>query len=1189
MYLKSMELQGFKSFPDRTKLAFDRGMIAVVGPNGSGKSNIGDAIRWVLGEQSTKTLRGAKMEDVIFGGTVKRRPSGFAQVQITFDNTGREFDIDSDEVTISRKFYRSGESEYRINQMNVRLKDIHELLMDTGIGRDGYSIIGQGRIAEIVSAKSTDRREIFEEAAGISKFRYRKEEALKRLALAQENLLRLNDILGEIEGRIEPLRIQSQKAKKFVELEEQRKTLQISLWVSQLKELKERIRKQQEQILSRQSEYDANNAALQRTEQEIERIYADIQKLAVSAEEVRSRRTGYQQRISQIDSELAVNQNDIAHTQEMGIRVDMQIAQLTEQKKHNEQYLAQNAQALAEKEQELAGTEQELARCREKMGKAQQVIIALQNKIDEDNASLSALQQVLSEYRLGQATREAQIASLVSTIETRKSRIAQLEQELAQAQQELSIEREAHAQQEETIVQRGNMADGYLLKRKNQAAKLEQAVSEIRELAAKVRDKQNRAKMFEDLEKNLDGYQHSVRAIMAQVRQGNLTGIDGPVSRLITVEKEYTYAVETALGFAMQNIVVKDEQAAKQAISYLKRSGSGRATFLPLTTVRGRLLEEKNLSQNAGYLGLASELVSCQEEYRPVVNFLLGRTAVVETIDDAVQMARKFSHRFRIVTLDGSVINAGGSMAGGSQNRNASLLSRAAEIQSLEREISVLSEQGRTKNEQKNRLVEQLSSLDEQIARFREQTASLAIEQAKRQERLQMLEEKIGSSSSGLSQAKLEMEELSRQLAELQSGQTDDTQLVGETMDKINVLTGLIASKREELVIRESKLSQDNAEGNALEIRLAGQRKDVESLHGRAEEIRRASEEYDGRMQEFVAERKSFEEKRRKIREAQLALSEERETLLTRMDAAQEELAELSGQNAKLESQATQLRTQEKSYLSFREKISTELSKVQERVSFVQGNYDEIIAKLFDEYELTHSEAQGIARPVEDVSAAQAKLSDLRGRIRALGSVNVAAIEEYEQLHARYQFLKEQIGDAEVSRKELLELVNDLTSNMKTLFTECFEKVNRNFGTIFRELFGGGKAYFKLTDAENVLESGIEIFVEPPGKIIRNLSALSGGEQAFVAIAIYFAILKVKPTPFCVLDEIEAALDDVNVGKYAAYLKTLASGIQFILITHRRGTMEEADILYGVTMQEEGVSKLLKMDIDEIENRILSE
>ncbi len=501
----------------------------------------------------------------------------------------------------------------------------------------------------------------------------------------------------------------------------------------------------------------------------------------------------------------------------------------------------------------------------------------------------------------------------------------------------------------------------------------------------------------------------------------------------------------------------------------------------------------------------------------------------------------------------------------------------------------MLSEQGRTKNEQKNRLAEQLSSLDEQIARFREQMASLAIEQAKRQERLQMLEEKIGSSSSGLSQAKLEMEELSRQLAELQSGQTDDTQLVGETMDKINVLTGLIASKREELVIRESKLSQDNAEGNALEIRLAGQRKDVESLHGRAEEIRRASEEYDGRMQEFVAERKSFEEKRRKIREAQLALSEERETLLTRMGAAQEELAELSGQNAKLESQATQLRTQEKSYLSFREKISTELSKVQERVSFVQGNYDEIIAKLFDEYELTHSEAQGIARPVEDVSAAQAKLSDLRGRIRALGSVNVAAIEEYEQLHARYQFLKEQIGDAEVSRKELLELVNDLTSNMKTLFTECFEKVNRNFGTIFRELFGGGKAYFKLTDAENVLESGIEIFVEPPGKIIRNLSALSGGEQAFVAIAIYFAILKVKPTPFCVLDEIEAALDDVNVGKYAAYLKTLASGIQFILITHRRGTMEEADILYGVTMQEEGVSKLLKMDIDEIENRILSE
>ncbi len=1184
-----MELQGFKSFPDRTKLTFDRGMIAVVGPNGSGKSNIGDAIRWVLGEQSTKTLRGAKMEDVIFGGTAKRRPGGFAQVQITFDNTGREFDIDSDEVAISRKFYRSGESEYRINQMNVRLKDIHELLMDTGIGRDGYSIIGQGRIAEIVSAKSTDRREIFEEAAGISKFRYRKEEALKRLALAQENLLRLNDILGEIEGRIEPLRLQSQKAKKFVELEEQRKTLQISLWISQLKELKGRIQKQQEQILSRQGEYDANHAALERTEQEIERVYADIQKAAVLAEEVRSRRAGYQQRISQIDSELAVNQNDIAHTQELGIRVDMQIAQLTEQKKNQQQMLGQNEQALAQKEQELAAAQQQLSGCREQVSQVQQQVISLQNKIQADTASLSALQQVLSDYRLGQATREAQIASITSTVETRKTRISQLEQELSAAEEELTVQRQAHAQQQDVLTRRGNMTDGYLLKRKNQAAKLEQAVSQIRELASKVRDQQNRVKLFEDLEKNLDGYQHSVRAVMAQARKGNLFGIEGPVSRLISVEQAYTYAVETALGFAMQNIIVRDEQAAKQAISYLKRAASGRATFLPMTTVRGRLLEEKGLARCQGYLGLASELISCKEEYRPVVDFLLGRTAVVETIDDAVQMARQFFHRFRIVTLDGSVINAGGSMAGGSQNKNASLLSRKAEIQALTREIALLSEQGRDINEQKNRLVEELSALDGQITGFREETASLEIEQAKRQERLHMLEEKQKTAEAALSQARLETEELVSKLAELKNGRTDDTHLVGETTEKINVLTRETARKREELSALEQDLSRRTEEGNALQILLTGQQKDIQSLRERAEDIRNASAEYDKRMQEYAAEREDLAEKRRKIQEAQLALSEERETLLTRMDAAQEELGELSAQNGNLEAKATQLRAQEKSYLAFQEKISSELSKVQERIAFVQGNYDEIIAKLYDEYELTHSEAQQIARPVEDLSAAQAKLADLRGRIRALGNVNVAAIEEFEEQNARYLFLKEQIGDAEVSRKELLEIVDGLTSSMKTLFTECFERVNRNFGIIFQRLFGGGKAYFKLTDPEHVLESGIEIFVEPPGKIIRNLSALSGGEQAFVAIAIYFAILKVKPTPFCVLDEIEAALDDVNVGKYAAYLKTLASGIQFILITHRRGTMEEADILYGVTMQEEGVSKLLKMDIDEIESRILAQ
>ncbi len=1184
-----MELQGFKSFPDRTKLTFDRGMIAVVGPNGSGKSNIGDAIRWVLGEQSTKTLRGAKMEDVIFGGTAKRKPSGFAQVLITFDNTSREFDIDSDEVTISRKFYRSGESEYRINQMNVRLKDIHELLMDTGIGRDGYSIIGQGRIAEIVSAKSTDRREIFEEAAGISKFRYRKEEALKRLALAQENLLRLNDILGEIEGRIEPLRLQSQKAKKFVELEQQRKTLQISLWVSQLKELKGRIQKQQEQILDRQGEYDANHAALERTEQEIERVYADIQKLAVLAEEIRSRRADYQQRVSQIDSELAVNQNEIAHTQEMGIRIDMQIAQLTEQKQNNEAFLSRNEQALTQKEKEVSDTQQQLLARREQTAEMQEQIIGLQNKIHMDTSSLSALQQVLSDYRLGQAAREAQIASLGFALKERRARISRLEEELTAVQQELSVQQKLSAQQQQTVMERRNIADGYLLKRGHHAAKLEQVVLQIRDLAAKVRDKQNRVKLYEDLEKNLDGYQHSVRAVMAQARKGELAGIEGPVSRLISVQQEYTYAVETALGFSMQNLIVQDEQAAKQAIRYLKRSGSGRATFLPLTTVRGRLLEEKGLSQCQGYLGLASELVSCKEEYRPVIHFLLGRTAVVETIDDAVQMARRFSHRFRIVTLDGSVINAGGSMAGGSQNKNASLLSRTAEIQAIQQEISALSEQGRVINEQKNRLAEEISSLDEQIAGFQEETAALEIEQAKRQERLHMLEEKKKTTETALSQLRIETEEVTSKLEQLKNGQTDDTQLVGDTTDKINTLTQQIAGKQEKLSALELELSQQTETVNSLQILLTGQQKDTESLKERAEEIRRTAEEYEERMREFAAEREGFEEKRRKIRETQLALSEEKETLLTRIDAAQGELAELAQQNTVLEAQTTQLRTQEKSYLNFQEKISAELSKVQERVTFIQGSYDEIIAKLFDEYELTHSEAQQIARPVENLPAAQAKLSDLRGRIRALGNVNVAAIEEYEELNTRYLFLKDQMGDAEVSRAELLEIVDDLTSNMKTLFAECFDRVNRNFGEIFRELFGGGKAYFKLAEPENILESGIEIFVEPPGKIIRNLSALSGGEQAFVAIAIYFAILKVKPTPFCVLDEIEAALDDVNVGKYAAYLKTLASRIQFILITHRRGTMEEADILYGVTMQEEGVSKLLKMDIDEIESRILTE
>ncbi len=1185
MKLKAVEMQGFKSFPDRTKLTFDDGITVIVGPNGSGKSNISDAIKWVFGEQSVKSLRGAKMEDVIFGGSASRKPTGFAWVSLFIDNTDRSIDIDTDEVVITRRLYRSGESEYRINNNPVRLKDINETFMDTGLGRDGYSVIEQGKIAEIVSAKSTQRREIFEEAAGISKFRYRKTEAERKLTQAEDNLIRLRDIMQELEDRVGPLKAQSEKAKQYVVLAEEKKSLEISLWLEQLAKLGRQMAELEDKTLLAANDRTTAQKRLEEIERETEEIQQKTQELNLYIEHKRDRIREWETAISEAKVNAAVKQNTVTHNEDT-IR---ELQDEWERSMLSAGELEEKLTGLREDCAVLQKEAEETARRWEESQKALEAKRQEERRLATEQSALALQKQELQENihraELSAETAGTLAEETVDRLETLRGQAKNKDENLTRLWEELAGHRAFAEELRERLESLQNSKNGYLYKLKSRSDKIAEVESRQRNSEKLAGEKLQRAQVLTDLEKNYESFNNSVKFVMKQAGAGALRGVIGPVSALIRTENRYSTAVEIALGAAIQNIVVQDETAAKRAIALLKERGAGRATFLPLTNIRANPIRESDLAARGGYVGLASELVQCEERYRAVMDSLLGRTVVAEDIDAAAAIAKAYGYRYRAVTLDGQVVNAGGSLTGGSVNKNASILSRRGEIDALTAEAKKYAAQV-------EELETQLTELRREADTIRATVEGIAAEEKTAREDLisaQTLVSRLTASTEEAEQlneqALREYDELTARVEELRKQKLTGGELVKKLTEEVARLNRMDVESTAAHTALTEAIEEAARQVTDLQMEAITRRKDCEAAQSVIAQLENQQSGSEAALTELRQKQEQLQKENEAIRAEIEEITAGAAGGGSEIETLRRDIKEADGQKDTLEARRSILTRESGDAITKREAAASELVRLQEKSEAMQEQQNGISTKMWEEYELTRSEAAETAIPLEDVPAAQKRLTELRGRIRGLGAVNVAAIEEYEEVSGRYRFMKEQIDDAENAKKELTRLIAELSAKMSAIFTERFAGINRHFGEIFRELFGGGHAELRLTDATDPLETGIEIIVQPPGKIIKNLSALSGGEQAFVAICIYFAILRVNPAPFVLIDEIEAALDDVNVGKFAAYLHRMTDHTQFISITHRRGTMEQGDVLYGVTMEEEGISKLLRLDVAEMEKK----
>ena len=1185
MVFKELEIQGFKSFPDKVRVRFDAAVTGVVGPNGSGKSNLSDAVRWVLGETSSRQLRAAgKMEDVIFGGTRRRGAMGFAQVRLTLDNTGHIFDVDADEVTIGRKYYRSGDSEYTINGQVCRLRDVYELLLDTGIGRDGYSVIGQGRIAEIVAAKSSERREIFEEACGIAKYRYRKTEAERRLAAAGENLERLRDILGELESRVGPLEKESAKAQKFLQLSEEKKTLEVTLWTDGVHRAREAVRQQVRDHETAQADYERLDRETKAAEQEAEEIRMQAQQLTIAVERLNGDIRSITEQISGSDSRIAVLENDILRNEES-------IASLRSEIEAGEQDGAEADAALQRHRAVAAKMEAE----GEKLAAEIDALNAeLEQLADASNASGARKDTLRAEITDLTAKRtEAQVAQAAAEAaeETARQRLPALEQAVQEgtdqwetARQDLTDTIRYREMLTENEKQLANVRSGLELKLKNRKAALDEADTAEQRLGRELDAARQRLSVLRELEKNMDGYQNSVKAVMRAAGARRLRGIIGPVSAILKVEPGCEVAVETALGAALQNIVVENEAAAKAAIALLRSDNAGRATFLPLDTVqpgvfRGRL---------SGTARLASSLVQADARYDNIVSNLLGRIIVVEDINEASRVARDNGFRSRVVTMDGQVINAGGSFTGGSVQRSAGLFTRKQEMEELRIRAAKLQKDCLAAQEKTDQCKEQVDALQAELTATASEQITAANDRVRAEAEQKRLEAAAAQLETARNARRQEIDTLQAALGDSRAKAEDAAKLQAELTAKIDRRTAemsRIAEGDDSFLTRQNALAQDLS---AKRLEQVTRQKDAELAYSQIAALEQ-------RARDAAARRASLEESvaalaaRSDACRAEIAdIRQTRADSQTTIAQKEAEIREATQKRLARQQAETETLARARTAADSREEMSREMARLAERKAAAESEYDQTVAKLWDEYQLSVSQAEALCVEFDSLPALRAQVADLRGKIRALGSVNVSAIEEYKEVKARYDALVTQVTDVEESRNELSRMISKLSAQMREIFTDSFRAINENFGCVFAELFGGGEASLMLEDESNVLSSGIGIRVAPPGKVIKNLEALSGGEQALVAISIYFAILAVNPAPFCILDEIEAALDDANVVRFAQYLRRVSDKTQFIVITHRRGTMEAANVLYGVTMQEDGVSKLLKLDLEQVDATLVS-
>lgn len=1186
MILKALEMQGFKSFPDKTVLEFNKGITAVVGPNGSGKSNISDAVRWVLGEQSTKTLRGSKMEDVIFSGTDVRKAKGFAEVTLRLDNTDRSLNKDSDEVSVTRRYYRSGDSEYLVNGESARLRDVNELFMDTGLGRDGYSIVGQGKIADMVSPKASERRDMLEEAAGISHFRYRRGDAIKRLAQAEENLVRLRDILSELESRVGPLKAQSEKAQKFIVLAGERKNLEIGIWLNTIDKTGEKMRDQEHKIEIAEASHKEAQDELSKIGEMIDKAADGTRDINIKLEEIRNSASGFEEKLSDIDSQIKVAENSILHNNETIERINRDKAAENETEQNIDAAVSAAQECIQKAEEQIADATRQM----DELSKQEETYRLSSSEFSDRAAALSGEISALS-VRLADCRVTAETAN--SSIEEIRSRISSIDESMGTRKDDYDalLKRKADAEAElkeiqDEIVSVKNAIDGYTLRFENRGKKADSVKLAIDEKQRELHKGQDRVRLLEDLEKNMEGYFGAVKAVMKESGRGALRGIYGPVSQLITVKDKYSAAIETALGAAVQNIVVDNETDAKRAMGFLKEHRAGRATFLPITAIKGRVLSEQGLDDQYGFVSIASDLVSYDNKYSEIIRWLLGRTAVAEDIDSAIAIAKKYSYRFRIVTLDGQVINAGGSMTGGSRVQNAGILSRGNEIErlkgslaSMQKELDGMLSDYKLLSEDASAAKAELEGAEGDLLRAKE-------ENIRREGELKLASDKLASVSSGVKELLEEKETLEKRIESVSSG-------AEAARSQIDELKETLENKEKELesITGDSKTLQKNREevaSKAAEIRLriVSLQKDVEANTDEITRLKNRKTGHIDRLSELDGEIREIEEKNDELRALTERLSADEKALKANHGDAQNQINELISQRDELEKQANDLRLHERAKSEERERLSGDIARLEERKIAMRNEYDNLTSKLYDEYQLTRREAAALEIEIDDYSLAAKRLAELKSQIRALGSVNVSAIEEYKEVSERYEFLSGQINDVETSRAELNKMIDDLTGKMAEQFREQFNRINSCFGQTFIELFGGGKAELRLEDERDVLGSDIEIKVQPPGKNVQNINLLSGGEKGLSAIALLFAILKVTPAPFCIFDEVEAALDDVNVSRYAQYVRRMTKNTQFILITHRRGTMEEADVLYGVTMQEKGVSKLLELKTAEMAKKL---
>ena len=1186
MYLKALEIQGFKSFPDKTVLVFGSDITAVVGPNGSGKSNISDAIRWVMGEQSTRTLRGSKMEDVIFNGTEKRKGLGFAEVTLVLDNTERIFQMEETEVAVTRRYYRSGESEYYINRRACRLRDINELFMDTGLGREGYSIIGQGRIDEILSVKSADRREVFEEAAGISRFRHRKEEAERKLERTEENLVRINDKISELELQVEPLRVQAEKTKKYRVFHEELKGLEISVWLDQLEKIRANSVKEKT---------DLNAAVRQRDEarEEQERLYAECDSLSeqmrdkdIQAEELRGKQSGMDEQVHSCENSIALLKNDIKNNSENVQRIRQEL-------ERQEGQAGSIAAQIEERKGRLGEIEGDMAACQKKLDALAESVREVLGSAGSLSKELERLQERerLETASAGEA--KELLSALAAAAQELYDREEKLSQELqeqedkaSQAQEALDgTKKELDKVTEDRDAAR-NVISGYQMRLQSRQRKLDQVQEKHRRLQMDENNLNSRIKMLAEMEKMYEGYSKAVKLVMNEAERGGLRGIRGPVAGLIHVPDQYAVAIEIALGGAMQNLVVERDEDGKNAINYLKRRDGGRATFLPMNTIRPSDFRDKGVEREDGFVGMGDELISFDREYANIFSNLLGRVVIAQDMDKALAMARKFGHRFRIVTLDGQVLNAGGSMTGGSVSRSAGILSRANELGRLNQQKAGLAADLKT-------AVDELSKAQREVTAAQYELDAATAQLREAEDAVLKYSERVDSAQVQLADIELRRQTLAAERTQVRRRMEENTSNTAQAKARIEMLEGSAAALRSESEAKaqgrtalQEKVTKLNEESAQYSARIAGMEGEQSALCQSIDELERMREEMSGDTASRTAMIGEFEQQNDYLTRR---IQEEEERLQTLKAASQEGAAairRLNDEKLALEGKRVQADKQAKDKNNELITMEREVGFLEQKNAANAMEEEQVKNKLWDSYELS-SEAARLQRvELESVPKAQRRIGELKKSIAALGSINPTAVEEFARVNERYTYFTGQRDDVTKAKKELEDIITQITGEMTEIFKEQFGLINEEFRKAFTELFGGGKAELLLEDPEDLLNCGIEIKAQPPGKTIQHMSSLSGGERALIAIALYFAILKVRPTPFCVMDEIEAALDESNVVRYARYMRRMSDKTQFIVITHRRGTMEEADVLYGVTMQEKGVSRMLTINLNDVEKEL---